>query len=515
MSRRGGAPAWEGMNLRRAWLGAFVSIVFVGASCVSSSLARAEDRPPRIEQLGDWRRQHPEHARGGREAWQPEDVVEFMKRYPEAVLHLGVYNGRPPGNTEWRDVGRRVTALRAIAESSGVDLGNRVCATFRFDVERPNSPRQVSCDPGRGGSGCDWEGRMDGRFGERETVVKTSGLATGGDPKSLRHAKARWMPDRWRHRLVVLRPGASDEEQRRIVANSRDVLGVDRVWQAPPRAGDAYEVRGSFDPRWIQLVPREVHRGTLERLWTGRRDVCPLPSGCRPPAQPLDPLDPDNQRGWARGIDRAEIERLATEAQVPALYGFVRDQGAEPKQFEDPYFTVSGVVMRVGDPDYQHWALSRTLYQLEDQGFEPGKPACLIFAYKPGWHTYYDEKQYGTRNATCAVPGAHMWLGPAHPCRPKRTGGLFHPTQFGPGAYEAAVNQFILKLFDELDNAGYRDVQLITVERPRFRDRYWSILSKTVRSHPNVVGELRGSIVPTLSSLRRKPDSPDSSPADP
>lgn len=484
-------------NLKRA---VFLLAIVYGHVLAVTEPARAQPGPPRIDQLGDWRRNHPEHPRGRFEAWQPADVAELMRRHPKAILHLGVYNGRPPGNREWREVGVRFAALRAAAARDGIDLGNRVCATFRHDVDRPNVPGRGPCDPIEGGEGCDWEGGMDGRFGEREVVVKTAGAATGGSTSSLRHTKARWRPERWRHRLLVLRPGALDEERRRIVANSRDALEVDRPWTVPPRPGDAYEIRGSFDPRWIQRVPRAVHEDTVARLWAGRRNVCPLPGGCRPPAQPLDPLHPASRRSWGPGVDREAITSLVNDS-VPALYGFVRDQGTDPGRFEDPFFSVAGVVMRVDERDYQEWALRRLLYQLEDQGFAPGRPVCLIFAYKPGWHTYYDEKQYGPRNAPCTVPGAHMWVGPAHPCRQQRTGGLYHPTRFGPGVFEGAINRFILRLFDVLEEAGYRDVRLITVERPRFRDRFWSILSDEVRSHPGMAGELRGSLTPPLSSL--------------
>jgi hypothetical protein len=315
------------------------------------------------------------------------------------------------------------------------------------------------------------------------------------------------MPDRWQRRLLVLRPGAPNEERRRVVGNSRDAIAVDGAWKQPPAPGERYEVRGSFDPAWVQRVPRAVHEQTLARLWVGKRDasVCRMPGGCRQPAQPLDPFDPKNRRAWPRSVDRAAIEHLATDAHVPALFGFVRGQNADATTYEDPFFAVSAVVMRVDDPAYRDWAVRRLLYQLADQGIAPGQPACVMLSYKPGWHTWYDEEKLGPGPSSCFVPGAHAWEGPAHPCRPRRLGGLLAPTRFGPGVFEAAIDASFSDVFRILAEAGYPDVRVITVERPRFRDRYWSILSDRVRSDPRVSGELGASLVPPLSSLRESP----------
>ena len=61
-------------------------------------------------------------------------------------------------------------------EAALVDVDGRACVPFRLDIQQKQRPGHHHCDPEAEGNGCDWEGDMDGRFGESEAVVKASGI---------------------------------------------------------------------------------------------------------------------------------------------------------------------------------------------------------------------------------------------------------------------------------------------------------------------------------------------------
>lgn len=467
---------------------------------------------PRIDQIGEWRAHDPERPEPGYEPWTPTDAARFLARYGEAIFQIDARASYPPGNTFYTRKSAHVADLRTQAQEIGTVVDGRLCIGLRPDVLHSFRQGNGGCDVSSGGGGCDWEGDMDGRFGERERVIKVAGRATGGSETELFDATANWWPERWRHRLVVLRPGEWDEEARRVVASDSRRLAVDRPWTRPPRAQDRFEIRGSFDEAWIQRVPRSVHDDTVRRLWYGMRDVCP--GGCRFPAEPLDPLGSGNRRGWPAPMDREGVFALAKASTVPALYGFVADDHtSDPRRLVDPYFRVSGLVMRIDDPDYRHWKTRYVLYKLRDHGFAPGDTPCIVVSYKPGWHAFYDEATHGPSPEVCAVAGSNLWTGPTHVCQddhPRRLspGGPFHPTQFRPGRFEAGISAFLLELIATLEQAGYRQPRIITVERPRYRNRYWSVLSEAVIRHPALAGELGRSIEPRLPQSQPRPAAP-------
>src|SRR5690606_37214171 len=170
-------------------------------------------------------------------------------------------------------------------------------------------------------------------------------------------------------------------------------LEVDRPFDRPPAADDAYEIRVSFDPAWVQRVPRAVHDASVRRFWAGMRYVCG-PDGaspCRAPGEPLDPFARANARAWPAWLDRSALAALATPAAVPALFGAPKDGGPIDGVFDDPYFEASAVVMDLRVPAYRRWRVRRLLYVLRDVGFAPGEPVCVQVAYRPGLHAFWDE----------------------------------------------------------------------------------------------------------------------------
>jgi hypothetical protein len=386
-----------------------------------------------------------------------------------------------------------VNEAQEIAAAQGIDLRGRLCLPFRLDTMTKFAPGGRTCSPQREGGGCDWEGDMDGSFAERETVVKASGTVTGGSATSLEDATGGWRRGQWLHRLLILRPAGDPQEARRIVHNTARTLEVASAWSKSPLEGDLYEIRGSFDPDFIKRVPHAEHQESVRRFWVEKRNVCGVSAQaqCAPPAEPLDPYDARNQRGWPSWVDRREIEGMATEGSVPALYGDVND--ADPaggRSFKDPYYSASSVLMDVSHSAYRHWRIRYLLYKLQDFGLDPGEAACVIASYKPGLHTFHDEVSKGPPSRWCGVPGSHTWIGPAHVCIGGRSlGGPFNPTPYGRGEYEAGVNAFLQEMIDTLAEAGYPDLRVITAEKPAYGNEMWSILSKSIRSHPKVVGE--------------------------
>jgi hypothetical protein len=507
--RVGSAPGPSESHVR-----AIASLVLC-ASLVAAAApvaATPDGTPVRIQTLGSWRTHDPSIPIAGAEPWTPADVAGFMALYPTAYLDLGVRDAQPPGNRYWLDKGREVDQLQALVGGEGRDALSRICVTERPDVQT-KMLRERSCDPSAGGGGCDWEGDMDGAHGESERVLKHAGIASGGEADRVSDRTASWQAARWRHRLLVLRPGGASEERRRIVASGASSLTVEPAWEQPPSAGDRYEIRGSFDPRWVKRVPRAAHEATVRELWTARRNVCGSPGAprpCRGPAEPLDPFHPANRRAWGGWIDRAAIEALATPSAVPALYGPVQDAAHGPgdrdRTWTDPFFEVSTVVMDLADPAYRDWRIRYLMYKLEDYGLARGEPACINLTYKPGWYTHYDEATRGPSGDACAVPKSGLWTGPAHVCRDGTgPGGPFVAGLYGPGEYERAVNSYIRELIARLREAGWSQLRILLVERPTFTPALWTILDDDVRRHPAVIGEWLGPIDPKLAQLRNRP----------
>ncbi len=490
---------------------ALVLVAALGAPSLGG--ASRSGAPTRIETLGSWRTHDPGEPDPGAEPWTPADVAGLLELHPAAYMDLGYRDGYPPGNGAWREKGRQVEALQAILASEMPAARSRICVTERPDMLFRASPRSV-CSFERGGGGCDWEGDMDGEFGEQERAVKHAGSASAGGERTLEDRTATWELATWERRLLVLRPGRVTEEHRRVVRNTATTLEVETAWATPPSPGDRYEIRGSFAPVWVKRVSRAAHETTVRDLWTRQRMVCGAPNApraCRPPAEPLDPFHPANHRSWPASRDRAAFEALATTTSVPALYGGVRNTASPGLPgWSDPYFQSAAVVMNVADADYREWRIRYLMYKLRDHGIQPGEPACISLTYKPGWYTYYDERTYGPSGDACAVPGSGLWTGPAHVCRDRSAkGGPLHAGLYGPGEYERAINSYIRELIARLGAQGWTELRIITTERPRFTAGVWSILDEDVRQHPSVIGEWMGPIEPSLAQLRsRLPSTP-------
>jgi hypothetical protein len=480
--------------------------LIVGLCIAGTAVAQDEPaRPPAIPSIGSWRHHDPREPIRGREPWSPSDVVSLLERHPEAFLDIGAYDALPAGTRSAHQRGGDVNQAQAIATARGVDVASRMCLPFRFDLHSRPADDVDDCHPQGGGGGCDWEGDMDGSFGEQETVVKLSGVASGGSETRLEDAQASWLPGIWHHRLLVLRPGTAEEERRRVVENGDAFLRVDRSWLRAPAAGDAYQIRGSFDPAWVMQIPRSVHEASVRRFWAEKRNVCPG-GACRPPAEPLDPFDPANHRSWQPWRNRKVIESLRTDTSVPAMYGWVFDQGVKDAVWEDPYFGYTSVLTDARNPSYRAWSIRYLMYKLQDHGIDPGEPACLMLAYKPGFHTWYDEPSYGPSSHSCSLPGTHVWVGPAFVCdTPDALGGPFDPTPYGRGEYEKAVNDYIREMIATLGSRGYGDLRIVTVERPAFRHEFWSILAGDVRTDREIWGEWGASLEPKLAEIAPPP----------
>jgi hypothetical protein len=164
---------------------------------------------------------------------------------------------------------------------------------------------------------------------------------------------------------------------------------------------------------------------------------------------------------------------------------------------EDPFFSVRDVLMDVSQPAYRDWRIRYLMYKLEDQGIEPGEPACVIVAYKPGFHTFHDEKRLGPGYRGCSTKGTHTWRGPAQICQDRfALGGPLNPTPYGPGEFEAGVNAFLREMMVALAAHGYPELQVITTENPAYR-KAWSILEPDLRANPDL-GMLGPRIEPPL-----------------
>ncbi len=366
-------------------------------------------KPPRINQIADWRTCYPSDETWAASAecpqypggWAVDDVIRIMQAYPGFFFFTGVFSSRPPGNTIWTAMGRHVDELQARALEVGLDR-SRVVIDYRPDVFRKHPHGWHEC-----GGDCGWQGRMDGSKGD-----------------------------------------------------------------AP------------FDTSWIMRVPAALHDQVVDDLWAGRDSF------------------QGNNANWPPYVDRSELESLNTAEERVALYGSVALE--DPEEL-DGRFVVTAVVMDLRIPEYRTWNVKLLLYKLEDFGISPGEPFTLLLTYKPGWHTWYegpdsgDDCYLGTLSNGSSV---NMWAGPAHVCAPgKAPGGPFHPTQYGPGEYEAAINAWLTELIETLEAEGHGDFWIYTTESPDYRGIKWLILSPETRKNRRLIGERWMSITPDAGNL--------------
>jgi hypothetical protein len=477
--------------------------------CGSASAA-TDGIPERVKSLGRWDRHDPVTLRAGYEPWSPEDAARLLELYQSAYLHLTYNDASPAGLNTVPRVAQRIDELQEIAASRGISVRGRLCLSDRPDVTLRLPDLAQSCSAHRGATGsCDWEGAMDGRHGEAEVVVKASGSAAGGTAVALADPTQVWTPALYRHRLAVLRPGQPDEERRRIVGNDSVSFEVGQPWASPPQPGDPYEIRGSFDTNWVMRAPREVHEATLRRFWEDRRICGDTP--CRPAPFPLDPLHPGNPRGFLPWMDREAVSVLATAATVPALYGWgydgdiaapITEYSALPHQWSEPHFRANGVVLDLRNPAFRAWRARHAVYRLAEYGLAPGEGACLAVETKPGLHAWYDEAALGQAGTVCSAPNTNTYFGPSQICRDTQSiGAPLHPTQYGPGEFEAAISAYFRELVAALAENGYGDVQILTVEAPAFRNELWTTLADDVRRMPQMRGVEWGTIEPRLAVL--------------
>ncbi|RIL01572.1 MAG: hypothetical protein DCC71_17475 [Proteobacteria bacterium] len=485
-------------------------VLSISVAFATTAAAAPDGRPARPKSIGLWSYHDPDpvYTSNGYEPWTPSDVVGFLGRYPDAYVDVAWGDGKAPGLLSTVRLRELVNEAQSIAKQRGVNVDRRLCLSNRPDVFTRLGDTLSSCHPSRGGGGCDWEGNMDGRFGESETVVKTSGAATDGDPTHLVDTSASWVPELYRHRLVVLRPGAG-EERRRITANDASILSVDAPWSTPPSPGDRYEIRGSFDPAWIVRVPRSVHQSTMSRFWDGARQTACRNGPCPPPPEPLDPFASANKRGWENWVNRTFIQSLATPTSVPALYGYAYDGTKSVDYYDaghvwtDPYFRATAVIMDLANPAYRAWQQRYLMYKIQEFGFEPSEPLCLLVTYKPGSHTFHDEATFGPSNIRCAASGTNNWWGPTHVCSDGAAqSGPMHPTQYRRGEFENAISAYFRELFSALSAARRGDTRVITGEAPPYGVQNWSVFAEDVRRHPMMREEQGGWIEPKLAELR-------------
>jgi hypothetical protein len=295
-----------------------------------------------------------------------------------------------------------------------------------------------------------------------------TGLPTG-------HARHREM-GRVVNELQALGRARGVDTSRIAVQWRNDVMAkLQRAPVCDPHCGWEGTLQGHpFDPSFMMTVPRSEHAWAMDHRWGGD------------PRK--DPWGPGNDGLWPRWIDRPGMRAANTPARVAALYGGIQD--LDPTLLgRDLAFRVSGVMMDLRNPSYRAWSVEKLVADLRVMGLDPGEPAALLYAYKPGWHTWWG----GGRDlrSPCYVPDSHMWSGPTGPCLlPGRApAGPFERTPYGPGEFEAALNAMLRELRAGLVAAGYESVKIVTVERPKLQ-RVWRILEPDLRRAPWILGEL-------------------------
>ena len=172
--------------------------------------------------MRDYRRSgnHPyweDRGRPGRKRrWTPAEVVDLLVQHPEHHIDMGIWNGRPVGHENHREVGRVVNEAQAIARSRGVDT-SRLAFHFRPDVFGKHMPGQSAC-----GDACGWNGTMAEPVFDPGFIMKVPrsehawSIANrwGNDPRKDpfrpgSDSAAAW--PRWMDRQAMTAPNTADE----------------------------------------------------------------------------------------------------------------------------------------------------------------------------------------------------------------------------------------------------------------------------------------------------------------
>jgi hypothetical protein len=221
------------------------------------------------------------------------------------------------------------------------------------------------------------------------------------------------------------------------------------VYRKLPDPYDVDTIGGvAFDTDWLMRVPGDEYETDLAK-W--RNGILPLPATI--------------DQAWIESLEDAcchdaILGNCTQDDQCMARYG----SGDDVLQ----QFKVVRLVADLRNQDYVQWSAERFVAKLEDT-----RADCAKVGYKPGWWIHYDGPDSGDE---CYQPDGNAWVGPTKtfdPCA--RVGGPMSRTQYGPGEYEAAMNNALFRLSIHPYSLGYTpdDLQIVIVERPDSLDIRW------------------------------------------
>jgi hypothetical protein len=221
------------------------------------------------------------------------------------------------------------------------------------------------------------------------------------------------------------------------------------VYRKLPDPYDVDTIDGvAFDTDWLMRVPGDEYETDLAKWRNGV-------------VHPNNVIDPS----WVDSLEDeccndAILGNCTQDDQCLARYGAGDDVSQQ--------FKVSYLVADLRNQDYVQWTAERFVAKLEDVGAD-----CAFLGYKPGWFIFYDGPD---SEDECYQPDGYAWAGPTKtfdPCA--RIGGPMSPTQYGPGEYEAAMNNALFRLSIHPYSMGYmpEDLQLVIAERPDSLDTRW------------------------------------------
>jgi hypothetical protein len=240
--------------------------------------------------------------------------------------------------------------------------------------------------------------------------------------------------------------------------------------------GSHWGSAGAFRSDWLLRTPAATWNGIVHKYY-GDADFCN-----------------DRSHEW-EGAQRRAICSANSEAGKVVLY-------AQLDPEKGRLSSVSGVALDLRIPEAREWNARRLLSHLKSLGIDPGESACVVVGYKPGIWSRYDGPGAGRH---CPADEANSWSGfltprNARSCPAPRP---LVPTPYGPGEFEAAMNEQMRSVFRLLDqpapaamqrggsgSASYAGVRFVFTERPDTRGQLWWIWRDDVRQSPRVLGEM-------------------------
>lgn len=352
------------------------------------------------------------------------ELLQLQEQHPGRYV-LFQYTDIPNGSPVWDAVATVVNTLQASKPDA------RICIGFRPDLKYKF--REAA-------SGTVWVGGSSVRYCAAST------------PNSCTN---------WQGNLTTCQGGSN--------AGTRCNVG-DSTCTGGGTCGAADEL---FDTDWIMKTPIAEWDALITDRWAGDDPFCAGAS------DPYASCAGATSHTWNTQVDRDAYTDLITASAVPALYG--DNDGSDN-------MIVNQVVLDLRTEAARAWKVKEAVARLQDAGITGSENGCLFVGYKPGWYSRYLGATSNDCRGSARTFSGYLW-GATKPVACTDEGPMpLQDSQYGEGEFEAAIDDFMVKLDAALTAASMPNVKILVQEAPD-NDNIWSSIP-SLRTSSRFIGEL-------------------------